>query len=116
MGDGVSLPMVLRLGLAVLHAPHTIAALPPMQPAVASWYDDAGATASGRHYPLGFAALILGNQWGRRVLFCHADRCAVGQLDDHGPYIAGRTFDLNPQLRATLACPDLCLVTWRPVR
>jgi hypothetical protein len=110
----VSLTMVVRLGLALLHAPHAVTTPAPMQPAVASWYDDTGTTASGRHYPLGFAALILGSDWGRRVLFCHADRCAIGQLDDHGPYVTGRTFDLNPQLKATLACPDLCVLRWRP--
>jgi hypothetical protein len=86
---------------------------PPMQRAVASWYYDAGPTASGRHYHDGFAALIFGNQWGKRVLFCHARRCQVGRLDDHGPYVAGRTFDLNPNLRASLHCPGLCAVRWR---
>jgi rare lipoprotein A (peptidoglycan hydrolase) len=86
---------------------------PPMQGALASWYDDAGTTASGTHYTLGFAALIFGSQWGHRVRFCYRGRCVVGQLDDHGPYIAGRLFDLGPALKATLGCPDLCWLRWR---
>jgi rare lipoprotein A (peptidoglycan hydrolase) len=86
---------------------------PPVNVALASWYDDAGATASGLHYERGFAALIFGSAWGHRVRFCHAGRCTVGRLDDHGPYVAGRTFDLNPTLKAALACPDLCEVRWR---
>ena len=86
---------------------------PKMETALASWYVDSGETASGRHYPLGFASLILGDQWGKRVLFCYGRRCAIGNLDDHGPYISGRTFDLNPALKATLGCPDLCVLRWR---
>src|SRR5580765_2956762 len=69
-----------------------------MATATASWYYDAGQTASGLHYPLGFAALIFGSAWGTPVRFC-AVHCATGRLDDHGPYIAGRTFDLNPALK-----------------
>jgi hypothetical protein len=87
-------------------------AAPLMQSALASWYDDAGSTASGAHYPYGFAALIFGSQWGKKVLFCYR-RCATGTLDDHGPYVGGRTFDLNPALKAALGCPDLCWLRWR---
>lgn len=89
---------------------------PPMQTAVASWYDYGGTTASGRSYTYGFASLLFGSAWGTRVLFCHAGRCHVGELDDHGPYVAGRSFDFWPPLRDALACPDLCTVTWRTVR
>lgn len=85
---------------------------PPSRVALASWYDDAGATASGAHYTYGFAALIFGSDWGHRVRFCHLGRCVVGRLDDHGPYVGGRTFDLNSALRAALRCPDLCWVKW----
>jgi hypothetical protein len=86
---------------------------PRMQTALASWYDDAGTTASGAHLPLGFASLLFASQWGRRVRFCYRGRCAIGRLDDHGPYVTGRLFDLGPALKATLACPDLCWLTWR---
>jgi hypothetical protein len=83
-----------------------------MATAVASWYYDAGQTASGLHYQLGFAALIFGSAWGTPVRFC-AVRCATGRLDDHGPYVGGRTFDLNPALKAALGCGDICTVQWR---
>lgn len=85
----------------------------PLSSALASWYDDSGQTASGRHYTYGYASLIFGSAWGHRVRFCHAGRCVVGQLDDHGPYVSGRLFDLNPTLKAALACPDLCWLGWR---
>jgi hypothetical protein len=85
---------------------------PPLHEAIASWYNDSGQTASGIHYTYGFASLILGSEWGRRILFCY-QRCIVGQLDDHGPYVTGRTFDLNPALKSATGCPDLCTVRWR---
>lgn len=85
---------------------------PPMNVAVASWYYDSGQTASGIHYPYGFASLMFGSRWGTRVLFC-AQRCAVGQMDDHGPYVSGRSFDLNPALKNATGCSDLCTVRWR---
>jgi hypothetical protein len=79
---------------------------------LASWYDDSGTTASGIHYRYGYAALIFGSQWGKRVQFCY-NTCVVGRLDDHGPYVGGRTFDLNWALKNTVGCPDLCKVRWR---
>jgi hypothetical protein len=87
---------------------------PPMREAIASWYDyGGGTTASGREYPYGFASLLFGSAWGTRVLFCHGARCHDGQLDDHGPYVGGRSFDFTLALRDALGCPDLCDVRWR---
>ena len=87
--------------------------------ATASYYDDSGTTASGTHYTLGFASLMYGSEWGRAVSFCAASTtgCAgpvvTGQLDDHGPYVSGRAFDLNEALRIALGCSDLCSVRYR---
>jgi hypothetical protein len=106
---------LLALLLAAL-APHHHRPKPkpePMQSGLASWYDDSGTTASGAHYTYGFASLLFGSQWGRRVRFCYRGSCATGRLDDHGPYVAGRAFDLNPALKAALGCPDLCYLEWR---
>lgn len=80
--------------------------------ALASWYPDGyGPTASGVRYHYGFASLIFGSQWGKRIRFCHTG-CVVGRLDDHGPYVAGRTYDLNWALKSAIGCPDLCYVRW----
>ena len=100
---------------ALILSPATAAVQPraPANVALASWYDDAGATASGVHYTYGFASLIFGSEWGRRVTFCYGGRCVTGRLDDHGPYVGGRTFDLNGSLKAALGCPDLCWLRWR---
>lgn len=77
--------------------------------AVASWFDDAGATACGTHLSNGYAHLP-GSGWdcGARVRFCYRDRCVVGVREDSGPYVAGRDFDLTPSLKAALGCTDLC--------
>jgi hypothetical protein len=34
-------------------------------------------------------------------------------VDDRGPYVWGRTFDLNVATRTSLRCPDLCYVMER---
>jgi len=89
---------------------------PPMNVALASWYDDSGTTASGLHYTYGYASLMFGSDWGHAVRFCHAGRCVVGRMDDHGPYVGGRAFDLNAPLKDALGCPDLCTLRWRDRR
>lgn len=83
-----------------------------MPTAVASWYEDAGATACGTHYALGFASRTL--PCGQRVRFCRTDRhCATGTVQDRGPFIAGRLFDFNAGLKAATGCTDLCTVHYR---
>jgi hypothetical protein len=101
------------LGAAIHHAPRQLD--PPMASAIASWYDEPGpgACGTGAQVGLHFASLILG--CGQRVEMCHAG-CAVATMADHGPYITGRTFDLNVNLRAAIGCPDLCTVRWRLIK
>src|SRR6185312_7916380 len=85
----------------------------------ASYYDDSGQTASGTHYTLGFASLMYGSEWGLRITFCRysSTGCGgpkvTGELDDHGPYVGGRGFDLDEALRSALDCSDLCTVRWK---
>jgi hypothetical protein len=84
----------------------------PWQGATASWYYDAGQTACGFHATYGFASLIL--PCGARVeMRGPGGRVVEATMQDHGPYVAGRTFDLNPSLKAALGCGDLCYVRWR---
>jgi hypothetical protein len=111
----MSMAMAFRFGLAILHLhPAQVAPIPPPTPNVAeaSWYDDGGQTASGRHYRYGFASLLFGSDWGLPIRFRHGSNTATGQLDDHGPYVSGRQFDLNPSLKAALGCGDLCQIEW----
>lgn len=87
---------------------------PPLAYAVASWYDTpgVGACALGPDVQSGyrFASLILA--CGAAILVCHAG-CVVATMADHGPYVAGRTFDLNVNVRDAIACGGVCLVRWR---
>jgi hypothetical protein len=85
---------------------------PPLETSIASWYDQGGISACGTSAQAGrrFASLFL--PCGARVRFCYVG-CAVGTMDDHGPYVAGRAFDLNVNLRSAISCTDLCPVRWR---
>jgi hypothetical protein len=82
--------------------------------AVASWYAEHGPGACGLGPDVQsgyrFASLIL--RCGTRVRFCRAGRCADAIMADHGPYVAGRTFDLNRALSVVLDCPGVCTVRW----
>lgn len=82
--------------------------------AVASWYDTEGVGACGFgtvQSGYRFASLIL--PCGAVARFCHGSLCIDGVMSDHGPYIAGRTFDFNVNMRNALACGGICTVRWR---
>lgn len=84
-----------------------------MYPALASWFNDAGPIACKDHVDNGFAHLPeAGWPCGAKVRFCHYGRCVIGEREDSGPYVTGRTFDLTPSLKASLGCPDLCHLKW----
>jgi hypothetical protein len=68
--------------------------------AVASWYYDAGSTACGFHAYYGVAHKSL--PCGTRVTFVYGGRTVTATVDDRGPYISGRTWDLNQNTAAAL--------------
>jgi len=82
-------------------------------PAAASWFDDSGATACGTHYTLGFANRAM--QCGQQVTFIGPNgQHVTATREDYGPAAwTGRTFDLNPGLKAAIGCGGLCSVRWR---
>lgn len=79
---------------------------PPLDYAVASWYDDGGSTASGFHSYYGVAVCGSGGgpcvSFGTKIRFCLNGRCVEAVADDHGPYVSGRSFDLNQNTAAAL--------------
>lgn len=76
----------------------------------ASWYYDEGSTACGYHAEPGVANKTL--PCGTRVRICSA-RCATLTVDDRGPYVEGRVFDLSVQAREAVAYPgDPAGVRW----
>lgn len=70
------------------------------EPAVASWYNDGGQTGCGFHATYGVANKSL--PCGTHVTFSYGGRTVVATVDDRGPYVAGRTFDLNQNTAAAL--------------
>lgn len=89
---------------------------PPMSGAIASYYTTEGTGACGFgtvQTGYRFASLFL--PCGARVLFCHGSACITGEMADHGPYVAGRTFDLNYNMKNALGCGGICSITWRRV-
>jgi len=67
---------------------------------VASWYDDAGNTACGFHAGFGVANVSL--PCGTKVHFRYGRRSVTATVDDRGPYVGGRTWDLNQTTAAAL--------------
>jgi len=86
---------------------------PPMSTALASYYTLHGGGACGVgdvQSGYRFASLIL--PCGARVRFCKR-RCVTATMSDHGPYVNGRTFDLNVNLKYAIGCEPLCYLKWR---
>lgn len=89
----------------------TYALTHPLLSAVASWYSDAGQTASGFHATYGVANLSLA--FGTRVQFVYHGRQIEGVVDDRGPYVGGRTWDLNQNVAAALGFGGVDTVQYR---
>lgn len=71
-----------------------------LRPAVASWYYDAGNTACGFHAGNGVASPDL--PCGTKVTFGYHGRTVTAVVDDRGPFVPGREFDLNQSTAAAL--------------
>ncbi len=71
-----------------------------LSPSVASWYNDGGSTACGFHAYYGVANVSL--PCGTHVTFSYGGRSVTAVVDDRGPYVGGRTWDLNQNTAAAL--------------
>lgn len=69
-------------------------------PTVASWYDDGGDTACGFHAYYGVANKSL--PCGTKVKFAYNGRTVTATVDDRGPFVAGRDYDLNQNTAGAL--------------
>jgi rare lipoprotein A len=61
--------------------------------AVASWYEDGGNTACGFHAQYGVANRTL--PCGTKVAFRYGGHSVTATVDDRGPYVGGRDWDLD---------------------
>jgi hypothetical protein len=78
------------------------------QDSVASWYDDGGTTACGFHAGLGVANRSL--PCGTKVKFRYGGRTVTAVVDDRGPYVGGRDWDLNQNTAAALGFQGVATV------
>jgi hypothetical protein len=70
------------------------------QESIASWYYDAGNTACGFHAFYGVANTSL--PCGTKVVFRNGGREMTATVDDRGPFVGGRSWDLNQNTAAAL--------------
>ena len=70
------------------------------QQEMASWYNDGGTTGCGFHAYYGVANVSL--PCGTKVTFMNGGRTVTATVDDRGPYVGGRTWDLNQNTAAAL--------------
>lgn len=74
-------------------------------PEGASWFcDSCESTACGFHAALGVAHKTL--PCGTRVELCYRARCAVVTVEDRGPYVWPREWDLNPASKEAIGFGD----------
>jgi rare lipoprotein A len=85
------------------------------QPSIASWYYDAGlATGCGFNAAYGVANKTL--PCGTKVQFKYGGRTVMATVDDRGPYVYGRTWDLGQSTRAALGFDGGVGTVWASVR
>jgi rare lipoprotein A len=84
------------------------------QPAIASWYYDAGrATGCGFNARYGVANTTL--PCGTKVQFRYGGRTVMATVDDRGPYVSGRSWDLGQSTAGALGFQGVGTV-WASVR
>ena len=66
----------------------------------ASWYNDGGNTACGFHARFGVANRTL--PCGTKVALRYNGRSVTATVDDRGPFVGGRDWDLNQSTAAAL--------------
>jgi rare lipoprotein A (peptidoglycan hydrolase) len=71
-----------------------------MTPTVASWYYDEGDTACGFHAEYGVANKTL--PCGTKVTLRYGGHSVTATVDDRGPFIYGRSYDLDQRTASAL--------------
>jgi hypothetical protein len=82
------------------HVATQIVPLTTYRQSVASWYDDSGSTACGFHAGMGVANRDL--PCGTKVTFHYNGRSVTAVVDDRGPFVGGRDWDLNQNVAGAL--------------
>ena len=77
-----------------------VGAVTVFRESLASWYSDGGSTACGFHAQFGVANKSL--PCGTKVTFRNGGRTVNAVVDDRGPYVGGREWDLNQNTAGAL--------------
>lgn len=95
-----------------------VAALVLTMPAyadIASWYGPSGKPTACGHAYTGSQMIVAHRSLpcGSQVRLCnnHTGRCVTATVDDRGPFIRGRTWDLSAAVHSALGCGGLCDVS-----
>ena len=81
-------------------ATRSVGAMTVYGQSLASWYNDAGNTACGYHAGLGVANRTL--PCGTKVRIRYGGRSVTATVDDRGPFVGGRDWDLNQNTASAL--------------
>jgi rare lipoprotein A (peptidoglycan hydrolase) len=79
-----------------------------MTPTVASWYYDDGDTACGFHAEYGVANRTL--PCGTRVTLRYGAHLVTATVDDRGPFVYGRSYDLDQRTASALGMSGVATV------
>ena len=90
------------------HADSAQRSVTAMQYAEVSWYDDAGDTACGFHATYGIASRTL--PCGSKVTLSYGGRSVVATVDDRGPFVYSRLYDLDQSTAAALGMDGVATV------
>jgi rare lipoprotein A len=101
-GSAGEQPIRVRFAGDQLNARSTASAgqLTVFRAAGASWYNDGGNTACGFHAGDGVANRTL--PCGTKVVFRYGGRTVTATVDDRGPFVGGRDWDLNQNTAGAL--------------
>jgi rare lipoprotein A len=80
----------------------------PMEYAEVSWYYDAGNTACGFHATYGIASRTLA--CGSKVTLSYGGRSVVATVDDRGPFVYSRLYDLSQTTAGALGMHGIATV------
>ena len=104
---------------SVKQASSTTSSTAGWQTAKASWYGPGfygRKTASGAVLTTGMMNVAHKTlAFGTRIEFCYNGRTVTAVVNDRGPFVAGRTFDLGPGTAQALGFSGVGTVEWRVV-
>ena len=90
------------------HADSAPQSVTPMQYAQVSWYEDAGDTACGFHATYGIASRTL--PCGSKVTLSYGGHTVVATVDDRGPFVYSRLYDLDQTTAGALGMDGVATV------